>query len=322
MTMRNKSNISLATEIIKTEIMALTRTLKRIDSSFDRACELIKKNSGKVVTIGLGKSGYIAMKMAATLSSTGTPSIFIHATEALHGDMGVINSNDVIIFYSNSGDTEEIVKLVPLLKVLKCKIISITGNKKSQLAKYSDLVLDASVTKEACPNNLAPTSSVMCALAISDALALTVSSKKNFTMKDFAKTHPEGSLGKRLLKNVHDIMIKKNIPIINIDASFSELINMTTKYNLGIALIINKEKKLVGVITDGDIKRIMNAHKSVDEILVKNVMTRKPLHVSSDILAAEALSVLEKNNISVLPVIDKSTIKGIITMQDLIKSIN
>ena len=322
MIMKNKSNISLATEIIKTEITALTRTLKRIDSSFDRACELIKKNSGKVVTIGLGKSGYIAMKMSATLSSTGTPSIFIHATEALHGDMGVINSNDVIIFYSNSGDTEEIVKLVPLLKVLKCKIISITGNKKSQLAKYSDLVLDASVTKEACPNNLAPTSSVMCALAISDALALTVSSGKNFTMKDFAKTHPEGSLGKRLLKNVQDIMIKKNIPKMNIDISFSELINMTTKYNLGIALIINKEKKLVGVITDGDIKRIMNTHKNIDEILVKNVMTRKPLHVSSDILAAEALSVLERNNISVLPVIDKSAIKGIITMQDLIKSIN
>ena len=320
--MRNKSNISLATKIIKTEISALTRTLKRIDSSFDRACELIEKSSGKVVTIGLGKSGYIAMKMAATLSSTGTPSIFIHATEALHGDMGVITSSDVIIFYSNSGDTEEIVKLVPLLKVLKCKIISITGNKKSQLAKYSDSILDASVTKEACPNNLAPTSSVICALAISDALALTVSSKKNFTMKDFAKTHPEGSLGKRLLKNIQGIMIKKNIPMLNIDASFAKLINMTTKFNLGIALITNKEKKLVGVITDGDIKRIMNSHKNIEEILIKNVMTRKPLQVSSDILAAEALSVLEKNNISALPVIDKSIIKGVITMQDLIKSIN
>jgi arabinose-5-phosphate isomerase len=236
--------------------------------------------------------------------------------------MGVINSNDVIIFYSNSGDTEEIVKLVPLLKVLKCKIISITGNKKSQLAKYSDSIIDASVTKEACPNNLAPTSSVMCALAISDALALTVSSKKNFTMKDFAKTHPEGTLGKRLLKNVQDIMIKKNIPILNIDTNFSKLIKMTTKYNLGIALIINREKKLVGVITDGDIKRIMNSHKNTEDILIKKVMTRKPLHVNSDILAAEALSVLEKNNISVLPVLDKSVIKGIITMQDLIKSIN
>jgi arabinose-5-phosphate isomerase len=236
--------------------------------------------------------------------------------------MGVINSNDTIIFYSNSGNTEEIVKLVPLLKVLKCKIISITGNKKSQLAKYSDSIIDASVTKEACPNNLAPTSSVICALAISDALALTVSSKKNFTMKDFAKTHPEGSLGKRLLKNVQDVMVKKNIPILNVDTSFSKLIKMTTKYNLGIALIISREKKLVGVITDGDIKRIMNAYNNTEEILIKNVMTRKPLQVSSDILAAEALSVLEKNNISALPVIDKSVIKGVITMQDLIKSIN
>ncbi len=320
--MKNKSNISLATEIIKSEISALTRTLKRIDSSFDKACEFINKSSGKIVTIGLGKSGYIAMKTAATLSSTGTPSIFIHATEALHGDMGVINSTDVILIYSNSGETEEIVKLVPLLKILKCKIISITGNKKSQLAKFSDVILDASVTKEACPNNLAPTSSIICALAISDALALTVSSEKNFTMKDFAKTHPEGSLGKRLLNDIKDIMIKKNIPIINLNASFSELINVTTKKNLGIVLIINKVKNLVGVITDGDIKRIMNNHKNTEQILISKVMTRKPLKISSDILAAEALSVMEKNNISALPVVDKSNIKGIVTIQDIIKSIN
>ncbi len=320
--MKNRSNINLATEIIKSEITALNRTMKRIDSSFDKACELIGKSSGKIVTVGLGKSGYIAMKMAATLSSTGTPSIFMHATEALHGDMGAINTNDVIIFYSNSGDTEEIVKLVPLLKILKCKIISITGNKKSQLAKYSDLVLDASVTKEACPNNLAPTSSIICALAISDALALTVSSRKNFTMKDFAKTHPEGSLGKRLLINVEDIMIRKNIPIMDIDSSFSKLINITTKYNLGIALIVNKGKKLIGVITDGDIKRIMNTSKNIEEIVIRKVMTRNPLKISASILAAEALSILEHNNISVLPVVDKALIKGVITMQDIIKSIN
>jgi arabinose-5-phosphate isomerase len=320
--MRNKSYINIASEIIKTEIAALTRTLKRIDSSFDRACELIKKNSGKVVTIGLGKSGYIAMKTAATLSSTGTPSIFIHATEALHGDMGVINTEDVIIIYSNSGETEEIIKLVPLLKIIKCKIIAITGNKKSQLAKHSDIILDASVTKEACPNNLAPTSSVICALAISDALALTVSSQKEFTIKDFAKTHPEGSLGKRLLKNVQDVMIKKNIPMLNINTSFSELIDTTTKCNLGIALITNKAKNLVGVITDGDIKRIMNSYKNIEQISIKKVMTKKPLKINSDILAVEALSILEKNNISALPVLDKSKIKGIVTMQDIIKSIN
>jgi arabinose-5-phosphate isomerase len=320
--MKNKSNISLATAIIKSEISALTRTLKRIDLSFDRACELINENTGKIITIGLGKSGYIAMKTAATLSSTGTPSIFIHATEALHGDMGVINSKDVIIIYSNSGETEEIIKLIPLLKIIKCKIIAITGNKKSQLATYSDIVLDASVTKEACPNNLAPTSSIICALAISDALALTVSSQKKFTMKDFAKTHPEGSLGKKLLKDVQDIMIKKNIPVLSINASFSELINTTTKYNLGIALIINKAKSLVGVITDGDIKRIMNTNKNIEQISIKKVMTKNPIKINSDILAAEALSILEKNNISALPVIDKSKIKGIVTIKDIIKSIN
>ena len=320
--MKNKSNISFAKEIIKSEITALTRTLKKIDSSFDKECVLVNKNLGKIITIGLGKSGYIAMKTAATLSSTGTPSIFIHATEALHGDMGVINTKDVIIIYSNSGETEEIIKLVPLLKIIKCKIIAITGNKKSQLARHSDIVLDASVTKEACPNNLAPTSSVVCALAISDALALTVSSQKKFTMKDFAKTHPEGSLGKKLLKDVQDIMIKKNIPILSINASFSELINTTTKYNLGIALIINKAKSLVGVITDGDIKRIMNTNKNIEQISIKKVMTKKPLKINSDILAAEALSILEKNNISALPVLDKSQIKGIVTIQDIIKSIN
>jgi arabinose-5-phosphate isomerase len=319
--MKNKSNISLASEIIKSEITALSRTLKKIDSSFDKACQIINNNLGKIITIGLGKSGYIAMKTAATLSSTGTPSIFIHATEALHGDMGVINTKDVIIMYSNSGETEEIIKLLPLLKIIKCKIIAITGNDKSQLAKYSDVVLDASVTKEACPNNLAPTSSIICALAISDALALTVSSHKKFTMKDFAKTHPEGSLGKKLLKDVKDIMTKKNIPILNVTSNFSQLINLTTKYNLGIALIIDKTKKLVGVITDGDIKRIMNTHKNNKEILIKEVMTRKPLRISSDVLAVEALSVLEKNNISALPVVDKSIIKGIVTMQDIIKSI-
>ncbi len=320
--MKNKTNISFATEIIKSEIASLSRTLKKIDSSFDKACELINKSLGKTITIGLGKSGYIAMKTAATLSSTGTPSIFIHATEALHGDMGVINTEDVIIIYSNSGETEEVIKLVPLLKIIKCKIIAITGNKKSQLAKHSDVVLDASVTKEACPYNLAPTSSIICALAISDALALTVSSHKKFTMKDFAKTHPEGSLGKKLLKDVQDIMIKKNIPIIKINASFSELINTTTRYNLGIALIINETKKLVGVITDGDIKRIMNSYKNIEQISIKKVMTKKPFKINSDILAVEALSILEKNNISALPVLDKSKIKGIVTMQDIIKSIN
>ncbi len=320
--MKNKSNIQLAKEIIKREITALNKTLKNIDSSFNKACNFLKNSTGKTVTIGLGKSGYIAMKMAATLSSTGTPSIFIHATEALHGDMGAIQSNDVIIIFSNSGETAEIIKLLPLLKILKCKIIAITGNQKSSLARYSDVSLDASVTREACPNNLAPTSSVVCALAISDALSLTVSSQKNFTMKDFAKTHPEGALGKRLIKTVDDIMIKKNLPIVRDNSNFDDLIKITTKNNLGIAIISNSKNNIVGVISDGDIKRIMKLNKNTKEIILKNVMTTRPLKVSKDILAAEALSILEKNNISALPVVDKLKVKGIVTLQIILKSLN
>ena len=319
--MSKKTNKQLAKEIIKREISSLTRTLNKIDSSFDEACDLIALCPVKVITIGLGMSGYVAMKMAATLSSTGTPSVFIHATEALHGDMGAIQNKDIIIAYSNSGETQEIIKLLPSLKVLKCKIISITGNLSSMLAKYSDLALDASVTQEACPNNLAPSSSIICALAISDALALTVSAEKRFTTRDFAKTHPAGTLGKRLLINVSDIMTRKNIPILKMNSTFSHLLKLTAKRNLGIVLVVDSRNKLSGVITDGDIKRIMTKYKNYNEILIGKLMTKKPCTIKGDVLAAEALLVLEKNNINILPVIDKAKIVGIITIQDIIKSL-
>ena len=320
--MKKKSNILLAKEIIKKEIVALNRTLSRIDSNFDKACKVLNNVTGKVITIGLGKSGYIAMKMSGTLSSTGTPSVFIHAADALHGDIGAIKKNDVVIIYSNSGETSEIVKLLPLLKILKCPVISISGNCLSSLAKYSDISLDASVTREACPNNLAPSSSIVCALALSDALALTVSAQKNFSMKDFAKTHPEGALGKRLLKTVRDIMSTSNLPLVKDTSSFDELIKKTTKCNLGIAVILNNKNNIVGVISDGDIKRITRLNKNFKEIILKNVMSKKPLKVNSDILAAEALSILESNNINALPVVERMKVKGIVTLQMIIKSLN
>ena len=320
--MKKKSNIFLAKEIIKKEIVALNRTLSRIDSNFDKACKVLNNVTGKVITIGLGKSGYIAMKMSGTLSSTGTPSVFIHAADALHGDIGAIKQNDVVIIYSNSGETNEIVKLLPLLKILKCPVISISGNCLSSLAKYSDISLDASVTREACPNNLAPSSSIICALALSDALALTVSAQKNFSMKDFAKTHPEGTLGKRLLKTVRDIMSTNDLPLVKDTSSFDELIKRTTKCNLGIAVILNNKNNIVGVISDGDIKRITRLNKNFKDIILKNVMSKKPLKVNSDILAAEALSILESNNINALPVVEKMKVKGIVTLQMIIKSLN
>tara|TARA_B100000242_G_scaffold293502_1_gene271854 strand:- start:227 stop:1189 length:963 start_codon:yes stop_codon:yes gene_type:complete len=320
--MNKKSNKQLAKEIINREIAALKRTTKLLDNKFDKACEAIISNKGKVITLGVGKSSFIAMKMAATLSSTGTAALFLHPLDALHGDVGVIKKNDVVIIYSNSGETQEVIKLLPLLKLLKCCIISITGNLSSSLARYSEISLDASVTREACPHNLAPTSSIICALAISDALALAISSQNNFTIKDFAKTHPGGAIGKRLMVTVSSIMIKKNIPLVTGNSKFSKLLEKTTKYNLGLAIITDSQKKLIGVISDGDIKRIMKENKDFESIQIKTVMTKTPVIVSPTMLAAEALSILEDNNITVLPVIDKNKVTGILTLKDIIKSIN
>ena len=320
--MKKKSNKQLAREILNREIAALKRTTKLLDNKFERACEAIVSNKGKVITLGIGKSSFIAMKMAATLSSTGTAALFLHPVDAIHGDVGVIKKNDVVIIYSNSGETQEVVKLLPLLKLLKCYIISITGNLSSSLAQYSNISLDASVTREACPHNLAPTSSIICALALSDALALAISLQNNFSIKDFAKTHPGGAIGKRLMVSVSDIMIKRNIPLVNGNSKFSQLLDKTTKSNLGIAIILDDNKKLVGVISDGDIKRIMKENKNAESIQIKKVMTKKPVIVGPNILAAEALSVLEEKNINALPVIDKDKVVGIVTIKDIIKSIN
>ena len=320
--MSKKSNKELAKDILNSEIAALKRTSKLLDSKFERACEAILSNKGKVITLGVGKSSFIAMKMAATLSSTGTAALFLHPLDALHGDVGVIKKNDIVIIYSNSGETQEVIKLLPLLKLLKCCIISITGKLTSSLARYSTIALNASVIREACPHNLAPTSSIICALAISDALALVVSSQKNFTIKDFAKTHPEGALGKRLMATVSNIMIKKNIPLVNASSKFSLLLEKTTRSNLGLAIITDDKKKLIGVISDGDIKRIMKENKNIESIETKKVMTKKPITVNPSILAVEALSVLEDNNIHALPVIDQNKVVGILTLKDIIKSIN
>jgi arabinose-5-phosphate isomerase len=320
--MNKKSNKQLAREILNREIAALKRTTKLLDNEFDKACEAIISNKGKVITLGVGKSSFIAMKMAATLSSTGTAALFLHPLDALHGDVGVIKKNDVVIIYSNSGETQEVIKLLPLLKLLKCRIISITGNLSSSLARYSEISLNASVTREACPHNLAPTSSIICALAMSDALALAISSQNNFTVKDFAKTHPGGAIGRRLMVTVSSIMIKKNLPLITGNSKFSKLLEKTTKSNLGLAIITDNQKELIGVISDGDIKRIMRENKDFESIQIKTVMTKTPVIVSPTMLAAEALSVLEDNNITVLPVIDKNKVIGILTLKDIIKSIN
>ena len=316
------SNKQFARQILNKEISALRRTAKLINNDFDEACQILSNINGKVVTLGMGKSSFVAMKMAATLSSTGTSALFLHPADALHGDIGVIKKYDAVIIYSNSGETEEIIKLLPLLKILKCSLISITGNIKSTLAKHSKVLLDASVEKEACPNNLAPTSSIVCALAISDALALTVAEKNNFSVQDFAKTHPEGALGKRLLISVSDIMTKKNIPLLKVTDKFINLIKKTTKSNLGLAVVVDNKNNIQGVISDGDIKRIMQKNRKFTDLILKDIMTTDPLLITPDSLAAEALNIMEENNIDALPVIEKRKILGIITLKEVIKSIN
>tara|TARA_B100002019_G_scaffold242002_1_gene218192 strand:- start:943 stop:1902 length:960 start_codon:yes stop_codon:yes gene_type:complete len=316
------SNKQFAKQVLNKEISALRRTAKLINNDFDLACQILTNINGKVITLGLGKSSFVAMKMAATLSSTGTSALFLHPVDALHGDIGVIKKNDAVIIYSNSGETEEIIKLLPLLKILKCSLISITGNIKSTLAKHSKVFLDASVKKEACPNNLAPTSSIVCALAISDALALTVAKQNNFSVQDFAKTHPEGTLGKRLLITVSKIMTKKNIPLLKITDKFINLIKKTTKSNLGLAVIVDNKNNIQGVISDGDIKRIMQKNLKFNDLILKDIMTANPLMITPDCLAAEALNIMEENNIDALPVIGQRKIVGIVTLKDVIKSIN
>ena len=316
------SNKQFARQILNKEISALRRTAKLINNDFDEACQILSNINGKVITLGLGKSSFVAMKMAATLSSTGTSALFLHPADALHGDIGVIKKNDTVIIYSNSGETEEIIKLLPLLKILKCSLISITGNIKSTLAKHSNIFLDASVEKEACPNNLAPTSSIVCALAISDALALTVAKQNNFSVQDFAKTHPEGALGKRLLITVSNIMTKKNIPLLKVTDKFINLIKKTTKSNLGLAVIVDNKNNIQGVISDGDIKRIMQKNTKFNDLILKDIMTTDPLLITPDSLAAEALNIMEENNIDALPVIEKRKVLGIVTLKDVIKSIN
>ena len=251
------NKISIAKKVILSEATALKNIANKLDNNFNLACEAILDCKGKVVTIGLGKSGHIATKSAATLSSTGTPSVFLHAAEALHGDIGLIGKLDLVICYSNSGETKELLLLLPLLKLLKVTLITVTGNKKSMLAKSSDIVLDSSVQSEACPLNLTPTSSVISAIGLSDALAITLLKCRGFTSKDFAKSHPQGELGKRLLKKTEDVMIIKRLPYSYLDMKLIKAIDIITKFNYGIIISLTKEKKLLGVFTDGDLRRTL-----------------------------------------------------------------
>jgi arabinose-5-phosphate isomerase len=318
--MKKINKILIAKKVIKSEGKSLIRIADKINKEFIKACDSILSCKGKVVTIGLGKSGHIAAKAAATLSSTGTPSIFMHAADALHGDMGAITKNDIVIFYSNSGETKELMFILPLLKLLKLTIITITGSKLSTLSKSSDIVIDSGVNVEACPLNLTPTSSVITAIGISDALAITLLECRGFTSKDFAKSHPQGELGKRLLKKSVDIMFKTKMPIIDETSKLTKAINVISKYNYGVVIALNKNKKVSGIFTDGDLRRTLKKFGDVSNLILKNVMSKNPITVTTDILAAEALNIMEEREITCLIVKNKNkTLSGLLTLNQILK---
>ena len=321
--MKKRAYIDLGLAVLKTEAAAISALVERLDDNFTRACDLIFNCRGRVVVTGMGKSGHIGNKIAATLASTGTPSFFMHSGEASHGDLGMITVDDLVIALSNSGETSEITLLLPLLKRLGIPLLALTGKPESTLARSADIHLDVSVSKEACPLGLAPTSSTTATLAMGDALAVAVLEARGFTEKDFALSHPGGNLGRRLLLHVSDIMHSgDSIPLVNSDATLKEtLLEMTAK-GLGMAGVVDaKSGRLVGIYTDGDLRRTFDHMPQVGTALVSDFMTTNCVTIEAERIASEALRIMHDKKINALMVVDdKLNIQGALNMHDLLRA--
>ncbi len=315
-------SIKIAKQVIGIEAAALNSLLPRIGKSFEQACQIILKAKGRVVVTGMGKPGFIAQKISATLSSTGTPSLFLHPAEAAHGDLGRVMKDDVVVALSNSGQTEEILKFLPVIKKIGAKLIAFTGDSKSPLARYSDCVIDVSVKKEACPMNLAPTASTTAMIAMGDALAVALLERKGFKPKDFAFYHPGGSLGKKLFLRVKDIMRKGDSnPVVKESVSLKEVLICITRAKAGSAAVVGANGKLKGIFTDGDLRRRLEGGEAVLKLKVGSVMTKNPTTIGEERLAAEALEVLRSKKIDEIPVVDKNGKPvGLLDVQDLLKA--
>lgn len=318
--MKKHNYLKSGRRTIRIESKGLEKLAKTLSSDFNLVCDALFKTRGKIITLGIGKSGHIAKKVSATLSSTGSPSSFINAGEALHGDIGGINKNDSVIIFSHSGESEEIINLIPFLKKVGCDVFSITGSKDSFIARNSQLSLDTGISEEACPLDLAPTTSTTVSLALGDAIAVALLEAKNFKSDDFAKSHPGGKLGKRLITTVEDLMSKgKDLPIVSREMTLSETLIEISSKGLGVALVID-QKKLAGIFTDGDLRRTLNKVKDPLSKSIDTYMTKKTKTILVDKLAVEALEIMQKNKIYSLAVVDKKNIPvGIIRMHDLIE---
>jgi len=308
----------IAKETISLEVDAISKLQNRIDDDFVNVINLILNTKGRLIVVGIGKSANIANKMVATFNSTGQPAIFVHAADAIHGDLGNIQSGDVVICISKSGNTPEIKALLPFIKNMGNAVIALTGNMDSFLAKESDYTLDVSVEKEACPNNLAPTSSTTAQLVMGDALAVSLLACKDFTDKDFARFHPGGTLGKRLYLKLTDILSSESNPIVSSESSINEVIIEISKKRLGATAVVDNDI-LSGIITDGDLRRMLGEGKDFTDLKAKDIMNISPKTIAVDSLAFDALEVMERNNISQLVVVDGSKYVGIVHLHEIIK---
>ena len=316
----NKEVVGWAKEVLKTEKKGIDNLIRNLNRSFLKVIETISNCKGRIVVTGMGKAGIIGQKFSATLSSTGSSSFWLHAAEAVHGDLGSVREDDVVVVLSYSGETDEVKNLIPFIKKIGAKIIAITGNTKSSLGCYADGVVNVRVDKEACALGLAPTTSTTAMLAICDAISVVLQKMKGFAEKDFAFFHPRGSLGRKLLLKVKDIMRKgKFNPIVSEDALVKEVILKITTAHAGAAVVVNKKKKLTGIFTDGDLRRNLEKHPGLLKKKVKLVMTKNPIVVCDEDLASAALKILERKKIDEVPVVDKDChCAGMLDIQDLI----
>ncbi len=313
--------IDVANRVLDIESAAIKNLKGTLNKSFVEACEACENCKGKIIVMGLGKSGHIADKIAATFASTGTPAFFIHPSEAIHGDLGMIDKEDVVLILSNSGETEEIVSLIPMIKRMGITIIALTGNKKSKLSNEASVHVYVEVKEEACPMNLAPTASTTAALAMGDAIAVALLEKKGFTKEDFAKSHPGGSLGKKLLLSLGDIMHKDDeIPIVyETDKLASGLIEMSEKA-LGMTAVLNDNNELVGIFTDGDLRRTLENKIDIQSTYMKEVMKKDPYIMNEDTLAYNAVATLQEMKITSLLIVKDKRLIGALNIHDLFRA--
>ena len=314
--------IEQAKRVLMIESKAIEALVDRIGEDFVQAVELIYKCIGRVVVTGMGKSGIIGKKIASTLASVGTPALFLHPAEGVHGDLGMITKGDVIICLSNSGETEELLKILPVIKRFDIKLIAITGNTKSTLARSGDVVLDVSVDEEACPWDIVPTASTTASLAMGDAIAIALLDKKGFKKEDFALFHPAGSLGKSLLLTVNDLMHKGDtIPIVKEDTPLKDVIYEISSKKLGVTSVVDGDGVLKGIVTDGDLRRLLEKKRDIFEITASEIMSKNPKTIDKNELAAKALQIMEQYSItSLLSTDEKKSPIGIVHLHDLLKA--